>query len=133
MRTRRVSLLSILVLTASCSTGAHPQPPADSSAVIHAQLKLGDTVISTQGAEVTVDFFDRAGIRPLIGRFFIEGDQRLRGGVVVLSHDLWTGRFGATPATIGRTVELDGRSAIVVGVAPSTFAVPAGAEFWIPK
>lgn len=133
MRTRRVWLLPLLALALSCSRDGNPQPPADSVAVIHAQLTLGSTVVSVQGAAVSVDFFDRAGARPLVGRFFVDGDRGSSGSVIVLSHDLWTERFAGSPATIGRTVEVGGRPAIVVGVAPSTFTSPAGTEFWTPK
>lgn len=135
MRIRAVRLLPILVLMWSCGTpaGPPPQPPTGSFAVVHAQLKLGDSVVPVQGAIVATDFFSQTGFRPLVGRFFIESDQRLSGSVIVIGHDLWTDRFGASPDAIGRTVELDGRPATIVGIAPSTFTFPAGTQFWTPK
>jgi len=34
---------------------------------------------------------------------------------------------------IGQSIEIDGRPATVVGIAPSGFEVPSGAQFWTPK
>ena len=41
--------------------------------------------------------------------------------VVVLGHGLWTRRFGADPAILGRSVRLAGRPHTVVGVMPAGF------------
>ena len=54
------------------------------------------------GARVTANYFDVMGVRPLLGRTFTaDEDQPGNDRVVVLSHRLWTRRFGAD-AAIGR-------------------------------
>ena len=44
--------------------------------------------------------------------------------MVVLSHAAWSGRFGADPDVLGRTLILDGEAHAVVGVLPSDFVLP---------
>ncbi|HEY4319922.1 MAG TPA: ADOP family duplicated permease [Gemmatimonadales bacterium] len=65
--------------------------------------------------DVTPGFFPVLGIQPVLGRFLVDDDAP---GAVVLSSDLWRRRFGGSRAIIGQTVTLDGRAALVVGVAP---------------
>ena len=56
------------------------------------------------------------GVQPMLGRTFgADEDQEGRYDVVVLGHDLWTRRFGANPAVVGRKIVLDGRPYEVVG------------------
>lgn len=133
MRNRHLTALPVLALMTACSSVANTRPSADSYTVVHAQLKSADAVEPVQAANVALDFFDQAGIKPLLGRFFIEGDQRSPVTVVVLSNDVWKERSAASPTVIGRTLELDGRTVTVVGVAPRGFSFPAGTELWTPR
>ena len=68
---------------------------------------------------VSDNMFDLLGVPPVAGRTFRPGEQ----GVLVLSHRLWRTRFGSDPAVIGKTVQLDGAPATVVGVMPRSFDV----------
>ena len=69
--------------------------------------------------------FDVAGVAPELGRTILPRDT-IEGAapVVVLSHDLWTERFDADPAIIGRTVRVNGKSSEVIGVMPKDFTFP---------
>ncbi|HEY7502330.1 MAG TPA: ABC transporter permease [Vicinamibacterales bacterium] len=52
---------------------------------------------------------------------------------VILSHDLWQRRFGARSDVAGRTLELNGLSMTVAGVAAPGFAGVSGlARAWVP-
>ena len=86
------------------------------------------------GAVVTTTFFSLLGASPQVGRTFVTAeDQPGRDDVVVLSHSLWTRRFSANPAIVGRTVPIDGRPAQVVGVMPAAFQFPDRTiEVWKP-
>jgi predicted permease len=85
------------------------------------------------GARVTHDFWSVLGVRPLHGRFFVEEeDQPGRERVVVLSHRLWTRRFGADPGAVGRDVRLGGAVHQVIGVMPESFDLTTGEELWVP-
>jgi putative ABC transport system permease protein len=74
------------------------------------------------------------GITPFIGRGFITGDgQAGHDHVVVLSHQLWTTRFGADAGIIGKMARLDGEDYVVVGVMPAEFQFPlSGSDVWVP-
>jgi hypothetical protein len=137
MRRGPTWVLAAVVLAVACGEQApltYKQPPVGSYTTGTRQLKIGEAVTSVEGATVTLDFFGAVGAQPLLGRFFVDGDQASSAQpVVVLSHDLWTERFASSPSIIGRNIELDGRHIIVVGVAPRGFRVPEGTLLWTPK
>ncbi len=84
-----------------------------------------------QGAAVTPTLFSTFAVQPAIGRGFdTQGAEDPQ--TVVLSHSLWTRRFGATDTAIGRRVSLNGRPFTVIGVMPPEFAWPPSAELWVP-
>ena len=69
---------------------------------------------------------DVAGVRPLLGRNFSAAEDTPNGPrAVMLLEDYWRRRFGADPGIIGRPVELNKRSYVVVGVLPSAFRLPS--------
>jgi predicted permease len=70
-----------------------------------------------RGQRVGWDFFDTLGVRMLHGRSFRpEEDAPNRNAVLVLSHGLWLRRFGADPAIVGRSVQINSLSYVVAGV-----------------
>jgi putative ABC transport system permease protein len=83
----------------------------------------GGTPERLQGMYVTADFFPVLQARPQLGRLFLpEEDQPGRNQVVVLSAELWQGRFGGDPGVVGRQLRLDGETVTVVGVMPPAFS-----------
>lgn len=84
-------------------------------------------------AAVTANFFAVLGVEARVGRTFVAADglpdaEGAAPGtpgalptMVVLSHGLWMQRFGGDPAVVGRTLDLGGQSAEVVGVLPADF------------
>lgn len=79
-------------------------------------------------------YFDILGLEPTAGRFF--GPQHEESGeqlYAVLGHGLWQRRYGGRPAAVGETIELDGRSYEILGVAPPRFrGLSDAAEIWLP-
>jgi putative ABC transport system permease protein len=76
------------------------------------------------------------GVRPQLGRTFSDDEGRPEGKpVMILSHSLWTGRFGSDPDIIGQTVTLDTTPHTVVGVLPANEQFPfvGQADIWIPR
>ncbi len=69
---------------------------------------------------------------PQIGRWFTEAEGTPGGEpVAVLSHGLWSRRYGGDPAIVGRTLTIDGVPTTVIGVMPQSFAFPdARIEAW---
>jgi predicted permease len=89
------------------------------------------------GQIVTASFFDVLGVQPVLGRGFRPDEDLKPGGhpVLVISEQLWRRRFGADPAVIGRTVELNRHGFTIVGVAPASFPGDTAAlrcDFWAP-
>ena len=78
-----------------------------------------------QGAEVTSGLFGVLGVGAARGRAFTPEDQ-IQGapGVVLISHELWQTRFGGDPATVGRSIEVDGNLVEIVGVMEPGFSFP---------
>jgi ABC-type lipoprotein release transport system permease subunit len=81
---------------------------------------------------VSRDYFDVLGVRPALGRSFVE-EEMAPGGpqVAVIGHDLWRRRFGADAGAVGRTVMLDWVPCTIIGVMPQGFRAPLRpAEMW---
>jgi predicted permease len=104
----------------------------------HHQLTLtGQGEASVLNASVvTAEFFKVFAEKPLVGRVFFPADGKPgASAVTVLSENLWRSSFGADPAIVGKSIELDKRSFTVVGVMPSRFRFPLVMEskqLWIP-
>jgi putative ABC transport system permease protein len=82
---------------------------------------------------VTASFFDVLGTTPALGRAFLPADDRPGAQrVVLLSDGAWRRHFGADLAVVGQAITLDKRPYTVMGVMPSDFEYPRGAEFWTP-
>lgn len=81
---------------------------------------------------VSPSYFEMLGAQPERGRLFLPEDDR--PGItapVVISHDLWQNRFGADPDIVGRTLTLDGRQAVVVGVTrPGFHGLSFDTDIW---
>jgi putative ABC transport system permease protein len=77
-----------------------------------------------EGSRVAGSFFNLLGVAPLLGRTIEPRDEEDNARVVVLTHGLWTRRFGADAAAVGRTIALNGATYTIVGVLPSTFLFP---------
>ena len=85
------------------------------------------------GARITPAFFATSGIQPLLGRLFVEPEyQSGQEPVGILAHRYWTERFGSTPTIIGSTLEVNGRSIVIVGVAPPGFEPQGAGVLWMP-
>ena len=83
---------------------------------------------------VKANFFQRIGVRPVVGRTFAAGeDRRGREHVVILSHQLWRRRFGCDAGLVGRSITLGGDRHQVIGVLPPDFTWNNGqADVWVP-
>ena len=86
-----------------------------------------------RAAQVTTDFFHTMGIAPASGRGFVPDESGPgRSGVVVLGDGLWRNALGADAHVIGRTIRLNDRPFVVIGVMPARFSYPGRTELWIP-
>jgi putative ABC transport system permease protein len=86
------------------------------------------------GLRVSAEMLPVLGISPRIGRAFTTDDEKTGAPrVVLLGDSLWRTRFGADPAVLGRSVQMDGQGYMVAGVLPAGFRYPdREADFWVP-
>ena len=74
------------------------------------------------GQLVSGNFFSGLGVSPVVGRALTPDDDRADApAVAVLGHGIWQRLFGGDPGILGRTLAVNGTSAVVVGVAPPGF------------
>ena len=89
------------------------------------------------GRRISANLFDLLGIQPQLGRGFRPEEDTPGAHVVILSHGLWERRFGADPGIVGRAINLNGESYIVVGVMPAAMELPRmmtdwREQLWVP-
>ena len=88
-------------------------------------LEGPDGAVSLAGVKGTDNFFTVFGIKPVLGRTFLPGeDQPGKDTVAVLSHEVWQSQFGGRSDAIGKVVRLDGTPYTVIGVMPAGFRYP---------
>jgi predicted permease len=87
-------------------------------------------------ANVSANYFDVLGIKPVLGRFFLAEEEARPDAVpnVVLGYSLWKTRYAADPAIVGKSIEVARHPVTVIGVAPEGFvgAMPGiRQDLWI--
>lgn len=92
-----------------------------------------DEAESLNGIAASASLFPLLGVSPQIGRTFSQEEEKEKGElVVVISHRLWHRHFKGSVSILDRTISLDGRLYMVIGVMPSGFDFPKDVDFWIP-
>jgi predicted permease len=62
------------------------------------------------------------GVTPFLGRSFTQADNSSdSAGTAILSYGYWSRKFGGDPSVIGRTIEVDGKLSVIIGVLPKDF------------
>ncbi|MFZ0819480.1 MAG: ABC transporter permease [Candidatus Acidiferrales bacterium] len=107
------------------------------SKITGATLNIGERAERATGSIVSANYFDAIGVHPILGRGFEPGEDTGRAShpVVVISYQLWQGRFKGDPQIVGRTQRLNGVLHTIVGVAPEGFYgtfVGWAMQVWVP-
>jgi macrolide transport system ATP-binding/permease protein len=89
------------------------------------------------GEIVSGNYFLVLGVKAFAGRTFSQEEDQTPDAnpIAVVSHGLWTRRFGSAPDLIGKTITLNGHSFTVVGIAPKEFKgtiVGLSPDIWVP-
>lgn len=85
--------------------------------------------VSLHAVKSTDNFFDVFGVKPLLGRTYLPGeDQPGKDDVTVLSYEVWQNYFAGQMDVVGKAVHLDGRPYTVIGVMPDGFRFPLEAH-----
>lgn len=77
----------------------------------------------------TPNYFDVLGMRPQLGRSFVQGEA-----AVVLGHRFWMRHYGGDPGVIGTALTFEtGAAPTIVGVmGPEFHDMDGGADVWMP-
>ena len=74
--------------------------------------------IQVLGGNVTANYFEFLGIRPILGRNFLP-EEEMKTDVALVTESFWRKRLSSDPAVLGRSLALNGVSTTVVGVLPN--------------
>jgi len=100
-------------------------------------LDAGGISERIDGQIVSGNYFDVLGVRPVMGRGFLEDEDRRDAPVrvAVLSYRSWLQRHGGRSDVIGQSMVLNGRPYTVIGIAPRGFfgaMLGDAPEVWVP-
>jgi predicted permease len=85
-------------------------------------LTGGGQAQGVPGVMVAGNFFEVLGVRPLLGRLFVQEELQKNGSpAVLLSNGFWRRQFHANPGVVGQTIVLNKKPVTVVGVMPASF------------
>jgi putative ABC transport system permease protein len=88
------------------------------------------------GVHVSPGFFSMLGVKFTLGRgFSSDEEQPGHDNVVVLSHALWSSKFGSDPNILNRSIVIDDKPFTVVGVLPAGFDLLGYSQpldLWVP-
>lgn len=94
-------------------------------------LKAGSRVQYLHEGRISAHYFDVLAIPPLVGRLFLQEEDRPHGPkVAVLTYSLWQSAFGGDPRIVGQAILLKGEPHVVVGVLPQSATTPLNADVY---
>ncbi|MEN3370533.1 MAG: hypothetical protein V7609_2676 [Verrucomicrobiota bacterium] len=86
-----------------------------------------------QTGVVSDNFFDLLGVKPLIGRTFLPGeDKQGAAPVLLLSYNFWQKSFAGDPNVVGQSFQMNDKPHTVVGVLPPLPAFPNLDQVFMP-
>ena len=110
---------------------------ASMAAVLNASVNVSDDEDAperTQGGYVSWDFFRMLGVQPVLGRDFVEEDDRPGAApTVLLGYSVWTNRFANDPEVLGATIRVNSLPATVIGVMPEGMRFPFNTDIYIAR
>ena len=106
---------------------------AENLAIAFTLTGLGDPQ-QLLGGQVTWNWFDVLGVRPIRGRNFLPNEEET-ADVAMVTENFWRKRMAGDASVIGRSITLNGTPHTIVGVLPNPPFVWVGptAEVWTTK
>ena len=101
-------------------------------------LSRGGSNERVWGFEVSGNYFEVLGVKPIAGRMFTgeEDKAQLANPIAVISYDSWQKRFGGDPNLVGKDVLLNNHQFKVIGITPPAFKgteLIYTPEIWLPS
>ena len=83
---------------------------------------------------VTPNYFSLIGAKPELGRIFFPEEMRDKSTTVLISDSFWRTKFNGDPNVLGKSFDLQGSLATIVGVMPHGLGAMAGekVDLWLP-
>jgi len=94
--------------------------------------------VQVSGEFVSSDLLSLLGVKPLLGRIFARGEDEIGAPpIALISAGLWRRKFNSAGDIVGKSITLDGRSFVIIGVLPPTFhflapSFPENREIFLP-
>src|SRR5207237_1629788 len=89
--------------------------------------------LRVQTGVVSDKFFTMLGVKPLLGRTFLPGEEAVGAPpVVLLSYKFWMDQFHGDPGIVGATFTMNDKVHHVVGVLPPLPGYPNENDMWMP-
>jgi putative ABC transport system permease protein len=86
-----------------------------------------------EAAFVSASIFTVTGRPFILGRPFTEPEDKVGGPLIaVISDRFWKNRFSGDPGVIGRTLDVNGRTLQIIGVAPTQVSDWRAADLYVP-
>jgi predicted permease len=74
------------------------------------------------GDFVSSDFFSILGVKPVMGRLLMAGEDEVGAApVALIGEDLWRRKFSSSPDILGKSIRLGPKGYTVVGIIPASF------------
>ena len=91
--------------------------------------------VPLSGLRVDANVFPALGVKPMLGRTFVVGEDSAGANpTILLAYSAWRRVFNADTAIVGKSINLSGRTRTVIGVLPPGFFFPtvSDAEIFVP-
>lgn len=97
-------------------------------------LRVDGELLRLPAVRVTPSFFRVYRLVPALGRFFDDRDVDADAPVVMIGYEEWRSRFAGDSGIVGRTLTVNDRPHIVVGVMPPRFLDHSQSQhaLWLP-
>jgi putative ABC transport system permease protein len=106
-------------------TGIYRRQPAD--------IVVNGAAHRYEGCMLSSQMLGFLGVNPISGRKFTADDDRAEApAVALISETLWRNDFSAAPDIVGRSIQINGEAATIIGVMPKGFAFPTTSDVWLP-
>jgi len=95
-------------------------------------LSDSSTAERVQAAVVSGNFFDVLGVKPLLGRTFVDADDQPDAApVIVLSYKFWQQHRNGDPSIIGKVFQMNSKPHTVIGVLPPIPQYPSESDLYM--
>ena len=92
-----------------------------------------DTAERVETAVVSANFFDVLGVKPILGRTFVDADDKPGGpAVLILTYKYWQSHQSGDPDIVGKLFQMNNRPHTVIGVLPPIPQYPTEVDVYMP-